>query len=308
MIVLKNLRTYLDIISRELFKFNTLKNKVFDKNETVFYDYWFQNSTLALSLLKYKGYIYSFVSRGHGYDIYDERMPSTGIRFRKWIIKQVDKVFIISNFGANYFRSKISKEFQEKIIVSRLGVYDPMLEHVAIDNEVITVVSCSSLLPFKRVEKIPMLLSNFSCKIHWIHFGDGITKEEVLKNCLKLPENVTFVLKGHVDNKEILTFYKLNTVDLLISLSTSEGIPVSMMEAISYGIPVFAVNVGGVSEIVIDNKTGKLVPEEYDDSKLFKALQSTILTNFDRKEIRRFFKEKYNARNNYKGFIEQICY
>lgn len=44
-----------------------------------------------------------------------------------------------------------------------------------------------------------------------------------------------------------------------MNLSTSEGVPVSIMEVQSYGIPVIATNVGGTGEI-IDKDNGILLP------------------------------------------------
>ena len=41
-----------------------------------------------------------------------------------------------------------------------------------------------------------------------------------------------------------------NEVRCFINVSSSEGIPVSIMEVMSFGIPVIGTNVGGVSELV----------------------------------------------------------
>ncbi|NCO54621.1 MAG: glycosyltransferase, partial [Bacteroidetes bacterium] len=52
-------------------------------------------------------------------------------------------------------------------------------------------------------------------------------------------------------------------VDLFINVSESEGIPVSIMEALSAGIPVIATNVGGTNEIV-NNDVGFLIDKEFE--------------------------------------------
>lgn len=52
--------------------------------------------------------------------------------------------------------------------------------------------------------------------------------------------------------------YSEHPVDVFINLSTNEGVPVSIMEAISFDIPIVATDVGGTSEIVTD-ETGILV-------------------------------------------------
>lgn len=49
--------------------------------------------------------------------------------------------------------------------------------------------------------------------------------------------------------------------DLFLNISESEGVPFSIMEALSAGIPVMATDVGGTAEI-IDDTVGRLLPKE----------------------------------------------
>ncbi len=53
---------------------------------------------------------------------------------------------------------------------------------------------------------------------------------------------------GSID--DLMLFFKENSVDLFINASITEGTPVSIMEAISCGIPIIATDVGGNPEIV----------------------------------------------------------
>jgi glycosyltransferase involved in cell wall biosynthesis len=50
--------------------------------------------------------------------------------------------------------------------------------------------------------------------------------------------------------------------DVYISLSSSEDIPHSMLEALSYGIPVISTDVGGVSEVIKNGENGFLLPAD----------------------------------------------
>ena len=59
-------------------------------------------------------------------------------------------------------------------------------------------------------------------------------------------------------------------------MSETEGIPVSIMEAQSYGIPVIATNVGGTSEIVHDGINGVLLSRNFDTADLLNAIETVI--------------------------------
>jgi len=52
----------------------------------------------------------------------------------------------------------------------------------------------------------------------------------------------------------------LAMMDIFVQPSVNEGLSLSLLEAMSARVPVIATNVGGTSEVVIDNQTGILVP------------------------------------------------
>tara|TARA_B110000908_G_C10243847_1_gene447643 strand:+ start:1066 stop:2292 length:1227 start_codon:yes stop_codon:yes gene_type:complete len=303
----KHRKTLLEIISQQLFKLESFNKNVGFNQEDLYYDYWFENSTLMLSMAHKKGLIKTAISRGHGFDIYDERWTGIGVPFRKFKLENLKKVFIISDFGKNSMVEKSPKELTHKIQLSRLGVQKFGRSETLRKSESSVIVSCSSILDFKQVEKIPSLLKGLSTPVKWIHFGDGPNKHVVESEIESLPSTITVELKGHVDNSELVHFYQTNQVDLFITLSTSEGLPVSMMEAQSFGIPIVAHPVGGIPEIVKDEITGFLIEQDWTLEKKTEFLEKALHYNFNTSTIEGFFLQNFDAEKNYTDFTEQLC-
>ena len=115
---------------------------------------------------------------------------------------------------------------------------------------------------------------------------------------------------GNRENSEILDFYNNNHIDLFINLSSSEGIPVSIMEAFSSAIPVLATNVGGVKEI-INSKNGYLIDKDLECQKISSIIDEHLNLNPEKSSLMRknayeYWKNNFDATKNYKKFINYI--
>ena len=153
---------------------------------------------------------------------------------------------------------------------------------------------------------VPEVLASLGRPVRWVHLGDGPERRRVEAAAEALDGNVTWTLVGQLPNRRVLDFYKRNHVDALLSLSLSEGVPVSMMEAQSYGIPVVGCGVGGVPEI-IDDRTGILLDVGASAAEMAEGLAGALEPGrFDRGAVRRFFQGRFEARSNYNAFAETL--
>ncbi|MEO9475293.1 MAG: glycosyltransferase [Cyclobacteriaceae bacterium] len=271
------------------------------------YTYWCDVEAYGLSLLKEKGqFSIPLVSRAHGFDVYDERRPHGFIPFRKHVLNRLDRLFCVSEDGKKYFSEKYRSN---NIELSRLGVKKPEVHNPVSENDDITIVSCSSLVSVKRMDLIKDSIVavaelNQNRNFTWVHFGGS--QEEFSKiSPNELLGNLRVKHKGQVDNEQIHQFYASEHVDMLINLSSSEGVPVSMMEAISYGIPVVATDVGGVSEI-INSDNGKLLSPNPDPSEVAKAIIYVKGNSGLRSGAHDVFERHFDGANNYSFFAQQL--
>ncbi len=281
-------------------------------SQTIIYSYWYDIATngVALSNAKYK----KLITRVHGYDLYEERHSPPIILLRKHTINKVDKIYCISTDGKNYIKRKYAKK---NIEVSRLGTRNPFVCNLFSRDKKIRVVSCSYIMPVKRLDRILKALirmSNMaSNNIEWVHIGGGNNKlkAKILEAVNKSkPKNLNINFIGHLDNKNVFDYYKNAEVDVFINMSESEGIPVSIMEAISFGIPVIAPDVGGIREIVT-NKSGILLSANPSTLSIVEALLTIIKEpetqkGIRREEVRKFWEKNYSAKINYELFVRNL--
>ncbi len=282
-------------------------------NPIVFYSYWLSYSPVGFAFYKqkYPNTKHVFVSRGHGGDVYT---TDRGLYYplREFLYSNIDKVCVVSNYGRDYLRHKYPLQ-KEKIQTSYLGVMPNKphcLEHKA---GVVRFVSCSSVYDFKRVDLLFEMLSRYvkyypMQSFEWTHYGGGPLFES-LQNKINVegsPSNLQVKLKGPLKNADILNGYRVNGYTCFVHLSTTEGLPVSMMEALASNIPIVACNVGGVSEIVTD-KTGILLEVNFSITDFKEALDSVLQNNSNLQvSINDFFDENFNAINNYSKFYSDI--
>jgi glycosyltransferase involved in cell wall biosynthesis len=278
------------------------------QGKAVIYSYWQDNSALALALLKEENPSYLCVCRIHRGDLYFSEQRIKYLTFREYISRTLDKLFFISEDGYQYQKQLLGIEFKS-FDISRLGTMKKSQKDVGIiNNSSKKIVSCSSLTPVKRVEMIIHSLEKIDkVKIDWIHFGDGPQKMEFEKLAEKLlgdKKNISYSLKGFVSNTEVHEFYSRNKIDLFLNLSSSEGIPVSIMEALSYGIPVVATDVGGNREIV-DTTCGRLIHQDSSPEFIAEVMMEELMQNKTKGALNKW-NTQYSASKNYRSFLEKI--
>jgi N-acetyl sugar amidotransferase len=276
-------------------------------HDAIFYDYWLVDTTLALAELKREGVIVHSIARSHRFDLYHEIQFEKHVPFQEYRIKFLDKVFTISRHGFDYLRAKLPPKLQKKIGLNYLGVASRKIELLEKkEKDGYTIVSCSTVVTVKRVGLLVDVLKKCQLPIRWVHFGDGPLMYQVKEKVSKLPSHIQTDLKGSQPNEKVLEYYQSNYVDLFVSLSNSEGLPVSMMEAIQFGIPIMACSICGIPEIVSD-QTGVLVKVDDSIDVLAERLQHTLLTqSFDRKNIQLFFENRFKVENNFEQFISNL--
>jgi len=281
----------------------------------IVYTYWNSEQTYAACILKKKGLIKSIITRTHGYDIYEERRQNNYMPLKRQFLPLMDKIYVLSEQAKIYllYRYKIP---ENKVNIQRLGIH--------VGNEISGVtkvdefhlVSVSSITSVKRIERIIdsldlFLAKNTNIKCFWTHIGSGILEKKIKEYSftkLKYYKNLEVSFLGEISNEKVRQFYISNKVDMFINVSDSEGTPVSIMEAMSMGIPAMGPCIGGIPEL-ITAKSGYLLPEKPTIQEIAEGLERMLVLSKN-KDVRinakRMVEARFSAKKNYKTFVHEI--
>jgi glycosyltransferase involved in cell wall biosynthesis len=294
-----------------------IRDKNLDPKLTTVYSYWLNDMALGVAEVKIRMPEINAFSRAHGWDVYMDRHPSKYLPLRSFLINNLDMCFAVSENGKHYLQSIVNVN-SDKIMLLRLGTLNSTsfigFSNKVFYNNTFTIVSCSNIIPLKRIHLIIEALSLIKyVNVKWFHFGDGVEAASISKMaCDKLYAliNIEYEFKGRVNNNDLMDFYSSNKINLFINVSEYEGIPVSIMEAMSFGIPCLATDVGGNSEIVND-KNGILLNSNPDANEVTQAVlkfikMDKIMYSEYCQNTYNYWQNNYNAANNYKAFTDQI--
>ena len=159
------------------------------------------------------------------------------------------------------------------------------------------IAAVGRLVPIKNLH----LFLNAAAKVHQqlphIYFtliGDGELRQELEAYAQKLGINDRVIFAGW--RRDLPQIYA--DLDAVVICSDNEGTPASLIEAMAAGCPVISTHVGGVPDIIIDGKTGRLVPPR-DASSLAGAMlaifQSPATTGQMAQQAREFALHNFNS-------------
>lgn len=164
---------------------------------------------------------------------------------------------------------------EKKLFVLHMGVDLPELNATAPLNPNTFTFICPANLVEKKGHRYLIeackILSDGNINYRCIMAGDGPLEDELKKIVfsLNLSERIEFA--GRLPNERLLAMYLEKEVSAVVlpSINTKdaqrEGIPVALMEAMAYGIPVISTATGGIPELIGDG-SGIMIKEKDADA------------------------------------------
>ena len=276
--------------------------------------------------------IYKFKECCKDTDIVHIHMASRASFYRKSIFvnkaKRMNKKIILHIHGAEFekFYKEESNEIMKKYIryifsksdkvIALSSKWKDILKKI-VDESKITVIYNSIVCPKQHLdknynnEKILFLgrLGNrkgvydiLKCasriiaifpNVEFILAGDGEV-DNVRELCNKMGIKNNFRITGWIDGAEKEKL--LNEASIYLLPSYNEGMPISVLEAMAYGLPVISTNIGGIPELIDNDENGFLI----EPGDINGITNSLIKLLEDNNKKRRFGENAFlKAKNNF---------
>ena len=300
-----------------LFVLQQLENKLREldirqDDTVVLYSYWLEYFSLAAAECPVASDHVLRIARAHGYDLYDDQPGNGYMPWKRARIGLLDRVFTASLHGADSLCGRFPG-LKEKISCSRIGSSDLGVRPYRCESS-LRIVSCAHMTPVKRIGTLIRVLSQIrDVPVSWTHIGSG-PEEQALKALAAeaLPGNVRVTWAGACSHEEVINMYRTQDFDLFVSVSASEGLPVSMMESLSCGIPIIATAVGGVPEIVRPGQSGWLLSPDAPEKEFGHAVSSCLeMSEPDRMKLRdscrKLWESDFDPKINHALFLKRVC-
>ncbi|MGD1891579.1 MAG: glycosyltransferase family 4 protein [Cyclobacteriaceae bacterium] len=225
---------------------------------------------------------------GAGYHLfYQNASPIIKNRVSR-MINGSDALVVLSEWWRDYFQSHFDPKLIE-IIPNMVDEPTPV-EKASQVNSKVNLLFLGRIGDRKGIfDLIDVIISNKNffkeyCKL--FVGGDGeVDKLNHLIDQYEIQDIVSYIgFIGGYQKAEIVA-----NSDIYVLPSYNEGLPISILESMAYAKPIISTKVGGIPEVVIENRNGLLI-EPGDKDALFKSIQKLVRS---REERLRFGEESF---------------
>ena len=220
-------------------------------------------------------------------------------KVRSFSIKKSDIVVTPSQHLKNFI---LNLGFKNKIEIINNGVFIPEENTNIFTNDQINITIVSRLVSHKNIEKIIRAISDLNNPLIYLNIiGDGPELNQLQKISLESNNKDNIIFHGKLNRDDINHIFLKS--DIYIQASNYEGLPHSLLEAMSYGIPVLCTPVGECKEILGNEDRGYIldlpVSKNNIKSKISEIIGEKDIANKKGERGKDFINEKYNLTNSF---------
>ncbi len=172
------------------------------------------------------------------------------------IIKSLDKTNLIITVGQEWYNVFIKLTATNVVIVHNfIEVPDENLYNPVSENIVTTGYVGQRKGYYDLIEAIPKIIEKFP-KYKFSFCGNGEV-EQIKERLIEKQINDNVELTGWLSKKQI--FQKLKSSSIYVLPTYNEGMPLAILEAMSFGLPIITTKVGAIPSLINENENGIFV-------------------------------------------------
>jgi glycosyltransferase involved in cell wall biosynthesis len=219
----------------------------------------FFRKSIAVLITKIFNIPVLFHVHGGYFDVFYHKLPDVVKKYVKWILSITDFVIVLSEHWKNFFSTLVNPD---KIEILHYAVTLPQIvtKERKDKNAKYSILFLGRVLErkgaFDLIKSIPGVLNNIpTCE--FIFAGDGDVNNAIrMTEDMRISQHTKFL--GWIKGKEKEQI--LRNSDLSVLPSYIDCLPNSLLEAMSYGVPVISTPVGGIPDVLEDGVNGFIVP------------------------------------------------
>ena len=220
-------------------------------------------------------------------------------KVRSFSIKKSDIVVTPSKHLKNFI---LNLGFKNKIEIINNGVFIPEENTNIFTNDQINITIVSRLVSHKNIKKIIRAISDLNDPLIYLNIiGDGPELNQLQRISLESNNKDNIIFHGKLNRDDINHIFLKS--DIYIQASNYEGLPHSLLEAMSYGIPVLCTPVGECKEILGNEDRGYIldlpVSKNNIKSKIIEIIGEKNIANKKGERGKDFINENYNLTNSF---------
>lgn len=198
--------------------------------------------------------------------------------FNRWKYARADRIVCASRFiagvleawGVSAARLSVAYEAVPITVADRESSRRQLRELTGIPDERPVIGNVAALVGHKdhaTLLRAARIVATRRPDVAIVVVGDGVLRDPLARQCRELGLDGVVHFTGFVPRAERL----LPAFDVFTLTSSGEGLGTIVLDAAAAGVPVAVTDAGGLSEIVLDDETGLVVPVA-DDGALASAL------------------------------------
>ncbi len=226
--------------------------------------------------------------------------------------------FTVSEYNRRYLLQRYPQINPSRVVVQRMGVHVPFAQPSEGPSRsrghpftLLTVGRLHFVKDHAFLVRACAVLKALGVRVLCQIAGDGPERSRLQELIRRLQLTEEIQLLGHVSRNRLGTLYR--EADLVVLTSQSEGIPLTLMEAMALGRPVLAPAITGIPELIVDGKTGFLyrpgsITDLVDHVDMIRRADSALrpICKAAHDHVRTFFNRDTNLHQFGDVFLERI--